>query len=357
MAVIGQTTRIRDVYHVLRPHPALSPVVHDDDPAEILEQQQHEREYCQLLAQGILAVILPIEDLRNPCLRSLVSDIVADSILGSILLHRLCESAFVFDSIKKACETVQSRLETRVWALDSVEVPEQRLERFGLLTPALHANHNKATPIDLTDWFWMIVQYTLLAVNALWSLAHMLLASSTTPERRGSGFVSTTGLRHPSAQPNDETRHQTPPMRAMIDYGAWPAIGTLFSLPTRMPWLTGLLSLTHRLLLNGRGRIGSTNGRLDRYVAQKKPCRDSHFVQASGCAFEQRWELEVTVFDACVVPRCLTMSCIKRHLGRYVERSVQPPVDVVINVTKRKASFCSGPSGSFGLWRMIQGSR
>ena len=71
-------TRPWPVYHALNPHPALSPIPNPNDPDACAEQSANETLYFQLLVQGVLAVLLPTEDLENDCLRTLVGDGIAD---------------------------------------------------------------------------------------------------------------------------------------------------------------------------------------------------------------------------------------------------------------------------------------
>src|SRR5216117_635801 len=65
----------RETYHSLHPHPALSPVPISLSPDAATEQQKNEAAYRRLLVQGVLAVLLPTEDLENGCLRTLVREI------------------------------------------------------------------------------------------------------------------------------------------------------------------------------------------------------------------------------------------------------------------------------------------
>jgi len=264
---------LQEVYHVLRPHPALAT---GDGSAlattqQQQQQQQHEKDYFQLLTQGILAVVLPTEDLRNPCLRTLASDIVADMILGNVVAGRLCEPTFVYDSIRKTCESMRKT----PWALDPSKDMEERLERFGLISADKEPTLAQLRPLDINELFWMVAQYCFLAITTLRSLIELFMASSKMPVRlrpeRGSNtkFPAAPQSLHPAITPDDATRHQALERRAMIDYAIWPALATLICLPTRMPWLHGLLQLIHRLALSGWGKIGRTNGSLDRCVICK----------------------------------------------------------------------------------------
>lgn len=73
----------RTIYHTLHPHPALSPVPTDMIPASVVEQRESESAWRQLLVHGVLALLLPTEDLENGCLRALVAEIFAEMIKNS----------------------------------------------------------------------------------------------------------------------------------------------------------------------------------------------------------------------------------------------------------------------------------
>ena len=81
----------REIYHTLVPHPALTPVPRETDPSTILEQARNEESWRQLLVQGVLAVLLPTEDLENGCLRALVAEIFSDMILGNGVSGKACK--------------------------------------------------------------------------------------------------------------------------------------------------------------------------------------------------------------------------------------------------------------------------
>lgn len=249
----------------------MSPVAFDGDNPAAVGIQEDEGDYFQLLAQGILAVFLPTEDLRNPCLRALLDEILADIILGRIVFAQLCEATFIFDSAKKACEVVQTKLEMRSWVVDHSDEPMQRLERFGLLSAQDEFEHTKIKSFDLHELFWMVVQYTFLATNAFRGLFRIITNSGVMANRRETPTGSRIASRPPQRDIefdtlDDDLRQCITQRHAMIDYQVWTAVGTLFSLSTRMPWLTGMLSLIHRLAVHGYGKVGRFDSRLDRCV-------------------------------------------------------------------------------------------
>ena len=100
----------RVIYHSLTPHPALSSIPEPSKPLEVTEQSEHEVQYRQLLVRSALAVLLPTEDLENACLRTLVADVVGETILGSAIGGKLSEGYFVWSIISKLAELVKARV-------------------------------------------------------------------------------------------------------------------------------------------------------------------------------------------------------------------------------------------------------
>ncbi len=95
------TADVHLIYHTLRSHPALSPVPDERDSTVVLEQHQNDSDYRQLLSEGLLAVLLPTDDVQNPCLRALASEVFADLVLGNFIGGRLCESVFIWEAFAK----------------------------------------------------------------------------------------------------------------------------------------------------------------------------------------------------------------------------------------------------------------
>ncbi|KAK4507643.1 hypothetical protein PRZ48_001378 [Zasmidium cellare] len=77
---IGTPTarELRLRYHALNPHVALEPLPLDDDTAR--KQQENETAWCLLLVNRVLPLLLPPEDLQNPCLDVLVSEVFSELI-------------------------------------------------------------------------------------------------------------------------------------------------------------------------------------------------------------------------------------------------------------------------------------
>lgn len=233
------------------------------DPVSILEQQQNDAAYRALLAQGVLAVLLPTEDLRNPCLRALVSDIFADLILGNFLSIRICDPQFLYESIRKAAEIVQPKVGIQRWAFDKrrseVVESKNRLAQFGLLSERKTASTSSVGDVQRTisEWFWTIAQYIYLAFTSIRLCIKLFttdIGGNGTSEANASAKVTPSGTIFP----------MPPQKRVMIDLKLWPALANTINLSAHMPWLAGCIALAQHFLLHGPGRVSGLNSRLDR---------------------------------------------------------------------------------------------
>ncbi|EXJ73074.1 uncharacterized protein A1O5_04223 [Cladophialophora psammophila CBS 110553] len=266
----------RRVYHALNPHPALDPSL----PPE--QQRAHESAYRQLLVQGALAVLLPTEDLANACLRTLVSDIISDLILGQALAQKLCEPWFLHGTVSRVVEIVTSppTHASPANAVDDQKIlqpdgRQSRLEQFGLLTSNTATSESYSSDrhqSSLSAWFWRLLQYAFIAYQLvrfiLVGLAyahhlprrlrhhhHLLLDGSTSSPSKHKLPVSSTG------QISDPD-HRSP--RAVIHYRLFSCMSTMLDLTVRMPWLAGSLGFWQHILSAGPGKYGAANSTLDK---------------------------------------------------------------------------------------------
>ena len=267
----------RKVYRGLNPHPALAAAATSDSIEQDLgkAQAEHERLYRQLLVQSLLAILLPTEDLENTGLRTLVSDIIADLLLGQIVAERVSQAWFLQQNISKVILLLKRRTEvTAPKATDQTDA-RSSLEKFGLLTFKGDAPpHDSPAPhqskIGLT--FWSVLQYAYLAVLFLRYIVvglsharHLPLRFS--PNRRSRPGLSTAPLPVTGEGRQPEGDVLLPPLvppRPVLTYRTWTAISTFLDLSRRMPWLAGSLALCQHLLTSGAGRLGAPNSFLDR---------------------------------------------------------------------------------------------
>lgn len=85
---------ILEIFHNLQPHPALK------------SSPESERVYLKLLSSGILAALLPTEDLQSNCERTLIREILSGLVFWNIV-DKLSEPWMLYDIIAQALGTPQ----------------------------------------------------------------------------------------------------------------------------------------------------------------------------------------------------------------------------------------------------------
>ncbi|KAF2107423.1 PXA domain-containing protein [Lophiotrema nucula] len=283
----------RIVYHTLHPHPALSPVPTESVPSSAVEQRENESAWRQLLVQGALAVLLPTEDLENGCLRALVAEIFAEMILGNGISDKACEGWLLWEGITRIAEVLQDSPKENESQSNSLK-PEQtlnRLERYGLLSTPRHdpsmaakplltkdRRHDNA-PMTLSVVFWAVIQFAFWACTAIRATIVAVATSSSLPSR---SLIGTSGQspveasrqsRLPLAELPASRRLLASTKRPIVSMKLWSCASRLVELDLRMPWLSGFISMLHWGVLAGPGRVGDTDGLLDRFLSSTMQIR------------------------------------------------------------------------------------
>ncbi|KAL3461525.1 PXA domain-containing protein [Aspergillus heterothallicus] len=262
----GLSPSSREIYHALNPHPALSPVPDPMDPPSISAQHENEAAYRRLLANGVLAVLLPTEDLENGCLRTLTNDILSDLILGNEVSGRVCEGWFLWESMTKLLELL-ARKKSAGHGNSPAETNSSRsnqLQQFGLLSSPNNSETNypaSTAQSRVTSWIWSLLQYVFVAYVTLRFIAAGLFRVASTPPVILSSYSS-------PGSPVDEPLSKRGQLgkRPVLDYRLYGMLSQLLDIPRRMPWLGGLLALFQYLILAGPGRVGDSGGVLDRFL-------------------------------------------------------------------------------------------
>ncbi|KAJ5586979.1 uncharacterized protein N7459_002744 [Penicillium hispanicum] len=323
----GLPTSHRALYHELNPHPGLSPVPDATDPDTITAQAENESDYRRLLANGTLAVLLPTEDLENNSLRTLVGDVLADLILGKEVAGRICEAQFFYE--------VTTKLTTMVRHGKSAEDPDtttgiatNRLERFGLLsTDDEPAKSEPAAQSQATVWIWNILQSIYVGYVALRFIATGLFRVASSP---GSGSSHGASVSFPAATPGPQKREGIESSssdgvagkRPVLGYRVYSMASQLLGVSERMPWLSGLFALVQHLVLAGPGRLGDTDGIIDRFL------RDTieEYVLAPTLLPNLLLATRTALFPASARPASLTTAVNTGSAsGPTPQLSVQPP--------------------------------
>ncbi|KAH8815831.1 PXA domain-containing protein [Xylogone sp. PMI_703] len=270
----------RQIYHSLNPLPALSPVPddNDDDSSMLQEQAENEAAYRQLLVQGVLAVLLPTEDLENECLNSLVRQILSEMILGGGIGGKAAEPWLLWEAITKIAEIIHAQMpkakaEVRAERSKSLSIQDARSTVEG---------HNNVAATTEKNWsfqktFWLILQYLFVVFTAIRFVVVTVANSSSLPSRtpltqRGdavsvSSSTSQSGPAKATVVRGTTSDGREPPLKVpIVKMKIWTCLSSLLLLDARMPWLSATISLVQWGALMGPGKVANTDGMIDRYV-------------------------------------------------------------------------------------------
>ncbi|TKX27241.1 PXA domain-containing protein 1 [Elsinoe australis] len=279
---LGVSTRT--IYHSIRPHPALSPVPTESRLDSIDAQISNETAWRQLLIEGVLELLLPPEDLKNPCLKILLNEIFSELIIGNVLGGKVSEGWFLWEGITKAIQAVRT---------DGAAVPENlnpkrgaRLEQFGLLSaddparaPDRAWQRTRSIYALIVNAGWELLRIALLLFGLIRAAFTALSDAVYLPPRRvehhstssvasspSSSFISSPNLN--SSQRSDVVQDPTT-KTAIIDMSAWRVPVTILGLNTSMPWLIGAASLIQHYAVHGPGKVGGVDARVDRLLSHQ----------------------------------------------------------------------------------------
>lgn len=263
----------RQIYHSLWPFPALSPVPDALDPIATQQQAENEAAYRQLLVQGVLAVLLPTEDLENDCLRTLVGQILSEMILGGGIGGKASESWLIWEGITKMAEAIKAQLPK-----SKAQARVERSKLDAAMSIPLDINigvGEKKWRIgqSLQKTLWLSLQYVFVAFTTLRFVIVSIASSSSLPARipaytkiTGSAsakdVVEAPGLTNTYTPSRD---HIQPPLKQPIPMmKLWSCLSGLLDLEVRMPWLSATISLLQWKAINGPGGLGNTDGMIDK---------------------------------------------------------------------------------------------
>ncbi|KAM7192533.1 PXA domain protein 1 [Rhypophila sp. PSN 637] len=258
----------REIYHSLCPLPALSPVPRPGFPDSSTEQAQNEAAYRQLLVHGVLAILLPTEDLENDCLTALVGQILSELIIGNNVANKLSEPWLIREMLLVVTRVIDRRnvpqagskgQSKAVSGAGKIEVPEPTGSRKGFSAQAV---------------LWSIVHWCFLAISFLRTIFTILIASRSLPRRTLRGLHDhddgasrhKTGLKPiQSAKPSEMT--SGPVITPVLAFRCWPAISNLIEMDVRMPWLCGTLAMLQWIMTRWPGRLAAVDGVIDRLLS------------------------------------------------------------------------------------------
>jgi hypothetical protein len=249
--------------------PALSPVPDGIGGSLTQQQMNNEAVYRQMLVQGVLAVLLPTEDLENDCLTTLVGQIFSEMIIGNGIGGKASEPWLLWEGITKIAEVVQSQLPR---SQANVRLARSNSESLGTpITTGDFVSPKKKWNVqwNIQKTFWLVLQYAFVAFTAARFLISTLATSSSLPSRVISAKINSPALHdHLSESGSDPdpivTNRILPGKTPIIEMRIWSAAARLLDFDFRMPWLASMLSILQWAALMGPGQLGNTDGRIDK---------------------------------------------------------------------------------------------
>lgn len=230
-----------DVYHALNPLPALSPVPRFEDSTTADSQSRNEALYRQLLVQAILSILLPTEDLENPCLTALVEQIFSELIIGNVVINKASQPWLLYEGICIIARVLQQK---KAGPKDGA---------------AISMIGRRRRQWSMQSVLFSVISCITLLVTSLRLCFKSLIAASSLPTRSRN---TDTASNH--ADGKRPARNAARPAVPVIEFRFWTCLGTVTELNSRMPWLHGMLSLIQYGVVYGPWQIAAVDGLLDR---------------------------------------------------------------------------------------------
>ena len=292
----------REVYHALCPLAPLSPVPRASSPSSIAEQEANEAAYRQLLVQGVLALLLPTEDLQNECLTSLVSQIFSELIIGNIIANRASQPWLIWEGLSILAGVIRRRgrpsrdpggVSATSTSFPPPPPPPPKSPSSSAPTAsgrvrgkANVSGQEGRLGVSLQRILLTMLHWVLLAFSTLRILITTVAMSSGLPRRTAGRFTTDksnetttshkpkekgpllTGHNDGSERTNGETRNsddaRQPVKVPILSFRIWGCISNLAELELRMPWLAGAMAMLQLAATRGPGQIGGLDGIIDR---------------------------------------------------------------------------------------------
>lgn len=210
----------------------------------------NEAAYRQLLVQAVLAVLLPTEDLENPCLTSLVGQIFSELIIGNVVSNKAAQPWMLWEGI---CILARLLREKKAKAVEKALSGSPDGED---VKPA-----HKWT---VHGFFLSIINFFVLFVTSIRLIFGAISSSTSLPPRIPISELSGPSHSPPRPQSLQDSSSKVLDKAALLEFSVWSCAGNLIELPSRMPWLYGFLSLVKHEAINGLGRVGGMDGPVDR---------------------------------------------------------------------------------------------
>lgn len=215
-----------------------------------------------MLVQGVLAILLPTEDLENDCLTTLVGQIFSEMIIGGVVGGKAAEPWLLWEAITKIAEVVKEKL-PQSKAKVRLERSNSDLGSRPLLDATMSASKPWVAKWNVQQTFWLVLQYAFVTFTAIRFLVNMLATASSLPSR-AAGQLDIAPVSASSKDPSTLANPTIERKKPIIQMKIWSCMAHLLDLDIRMPWLWGSISMLQWGALTGFGEVGNTNGILDK---------------------------------------------------------------------------------------------
>ncbi|KAM0360946.1 hypothetical protein ACHAP4_003040 [Fusarium culmorum] len=211
--------------------------------------------------QGILAILLPTEDLENPCLTSLVEQIFSELIIGNIIANKASQPWMLYEGICITARVLRQKKDEGPSPVGTQkETSESKLEVKGRRAWSVRSS--------VRSIFLGVIQLGMVVVASLRFISTALVMASSLPARTTPIDEKEVLLgqdKHSSVSSSHESSDYI--KAPILSCRVWTCLGNLLELSLRMPWLDGFLSLLQYGAVNGPGRIAGHDGPVDRLLS------------------------------------------------------------------------------------------
>lgn len=256
----------REIYHSLWPLPALSPVPKAEDKSAQL-QSDNESAYRQLLVQGVLAILLPTEDLENECLTALVGQLFSELVIGNLIVNKLSEPWLILEGLIMLTRVARTKNSIKASELGNVGPSLNQKAGFSK-APLTTSTHS----LYIQGAFWSLIQWGFILVNSIRLLFSTIMLSRSLPPRSIPTFIHRGNpVSHDDHDDRDEAYssttteiHPQPVKVPIAEFKLWSCVANLLEMDARMPWMSGALSMAQWGAIRGPGRLAGSDGMIDR---------------------------------------------------------------------------------------------
>ncbi len=268
----------RKAYHALCPLPALSPVPAPDDPLAVADQADNEVAYRQLLVRGVLAVLLPTEDLENQCLTALVGQIFSELIIGGVIARKASEPWMIWEGLIILTRVIRQKTTTESTPAGDSQGTDRKLSTG-------HQRHG----FSVHGLLSVLLHVAFAAFAFLRFAVATIAASRALPLRRDGMIHHKEGYEPLGPPPTHTTSAEPPPKTPVVAFKLWPALSNLIEMNSRMPWACGVLSMLQWIAMTGPGQVAGTDGVVDRWDHPIFPLPPSQIPPAHSACRLSHW--------------------------------------------------------------------